>query len=119
MTVETDLYSALGSLVSNRVYPDIAPQGVAKPYITYQQVGGRAIAFLETAVVGRRNARIQVNVWHTSRLAANTLARSVEDALIVSTALRAVPLGSLVSTHEPDTGGLFGTRQDFSVWHTT
>jgi hypothetical protein len=117
MTVETDLYSALGSLVSNRVYPDVAPQGVAKPYLTYQQVGGRAIAYLESAVVGYRNARIQVNVWHTSRLAANTLARSVEDTLVASTTIRAIPLGSLVSVHEPDTN-LFGTRQDFNVWHT-
>jgi hypothetical protein len=115
MTVETDLYSALGSLVSNRVYPDLAPQGAARPFITYQQVGGRAIAFLETAVVGRRNSRLQVNVWAATRLAANNLARSVEDTLVASATLRAIPLHAFVTIFEPDTG-LYGTRQDFSVW---
>lgn len=118
MAIEAALYSALGSLVGNRVYPDVAPTGVAKPFVTYQQVGGRAVAYLESAVVGYRNARIQINVWHTSRLAASNLARSVEDTLMASTTVRATPAGAFVSTHEPETN-LFGTRQDFTVWYAT
>lgn len=116
MTVETDLFAALGPLVSNRCYPDVAPAGAAEPRITYQQVGGVALSFLESAAVGKRNARFQVNVWATTRAAAATLARTVEDTLVASTTLRATPIGAMAADHEPDTG-LFGTRQDFSIWY--
>lgn len=116
MTVETDLFAALGPLASNRVYPDVAPSGATYPLITYQQVGGQALAFLESAAVGKRNARFQVNVWATTRVAAAALSRSVEDTLVVSATLRAMPIGALNAEHEPDTG-LFGCRQDFSIWH--
>jgi hypothetical protein len=118
MAIEAALYTALGSLVGNRVYPDVAPPNTTKPYVTYQQVGGRAVAYLESAVVGYRNARIQINVWHTSRLAASNLARSVEDTLMASTTVRAMPAGAFVAAHEPETN-LFGTRQDFTVWYAT
>lgn len=116
MTVETDLFTALGALASNRVYPDVAPSGATYPLITYQQVGGAALSFLETAAVGKRNARFQVNCWATTRVAAAALARSVEDTLVASTTLRATPIGAMSAEHEPDTG-LFGTRQDFSIWY--
>lgn len=115
MTVEADLFSALNGLFGGRFYPDVAPQGVARPYGTYQQVGGRAIAYLESAVVGLRNGRFQVNVWSDSRLTTNSLWRQVEDALVASTTLRAIPLGAPVSVYEPETK-LYGTRQDFSTW---
>lgn len=116
MTVEADLFAALGPLAGNRVYPDVAPAGAVKPYITYQQVGGAAVSFLETALAGKRNARFQVNVWATTRVAAAALARSVEDTLVTSTTLRATVIGAMSAEHEPDTG-LYGTRQDFSIWY--
>lgn len=115
MTVESDLFAALGPLASSRVYPDVAPADAALPYITYQQVGGQALAYLETAVVGKRNARFQVNVWATTRTAAANLARTVEDTLVASTTLRAIPIGAMNAEYEPDTG-LYGARQDFSIW---
>lgn len=116
MTVEADLFNALKTLVSNRVYPDVAPAGVAKPYITYQMVGGSAVNFLESATVGKRNGRFQVNVWAATRAEAMSLCRSVEDAMVTNTTLRAYVLGAPVSTYEQDTL-LYGTRQDYSVWY--
>lgn len=116
MTVEADMFAALGPLTSGRCYPDVAPSGAAHPLITYQQVGGAALSFLEFAAVPKRNARFQVNVWATTRVAAAALARSVEDALVASATLRAVPIGAMSAEHEADTG-LFGARQDFSVWY--
>jgi hypothetical protein len=116
VTVEADLFAALGPLASSRVYPDVAPAGAVKPYITYQQVGGAALAFVESAAVGKRNARFQVNVWATTRTAAAALARTVEDTLVASTTLRATPVGAMNAEHEPETG-LYGTRQDFSIWY--
>lgn len=115
MSLESDLFDALKGLVSNRVYSDVAPAGVARPFIVYQQAGGEAINFLEAGAPVKRNARMQVSCWATTRLAAAALARAAEDALAAS-AMKAFSLGALTAIHEEDTG-LFGTRQDFSIWH--
>lgn len=118
MSLESDIFDALKGLVSNRVFPDVAPFGTVAPYITFQQIGGSAENFLESVFVGKRNARIQVNVWTTTRLATNALARSVETTLIANTAIRATVLGAFTATHEPDLNPpLYGTHQDFSTWY--
>lgn len=115
MTVEASLYTALQTLVSNRVYPDLAPFGAVKPFITYQQVGGSSVNFIDQAVPSKSNARFQVNVWADTRSAAAALALQAEQALRGTTALQTTVLGQPVSTYEADTK-LFGTRQDFSFW---
>lgn len=48
MTVEADLTILLQGLVGRRMFPDVAPESTEAPYIVFQQVGGRSIAFLET-----------------------------------------------------------------------
>lgn len=114
MSLESDLFAVLGPLVGNRAYPDFSIRPTT-PYITYDQAGGRAINFLEAGVIGRRNARIQINCWASTRLAANQLARDVEDALMASD-LKAYVLGAFSVTSNSDLN-LYGTRQDFSVWY--
>lgn len=117
MTIEADLFNTLKGLVpSTRVFPDVAPQGVAKPYITYQQVGGQSVTVLESVAVGKRNARIQVNCWDTSRQSVANLARQVEDAIASSSILRGFVLGAMTAVFESDLL-LYGTRQDFSIWY--
>lgn len=113
MTVEADIFNALKAITANRAYPDVAPVGAARPYLTYQQVGGDAVNFLEGANPGKRNGRFQVNAWADTRAAAASIARQAEDAM--RTAFKCEVLGGLVSVFEQDTK-LYGTRQDFSVW---
>ena len=115
MTVEASIYNALKGLVANRVYPDLAPIGAVRPYATYQQVGGKSINFLDSAVPNKANLRFQVNVWADTRSAASLLAGQVEQALRTTAALQTTVMGQPVATYEPDTL-LFGTRQDFSCW---
>lgn len=118
MSLESDIFTALTSSASGRVYPDVAPLGAVRPYIIYQQVGGQAVSFLASATVGKRNARLQVESYADTRLTSSALGRSIEDALVVSTTLRATPEGAMVSTYEGDTTPpLYGTRQLFSVWY--
>lgn len=118
MSLESDLFAAIRALVGNRAFPDVAPIKTARPYITYQVVGGRAVNFLETGLVGKRNARIQINCWADTRLEASSLARTVEDTVVLNTTLRAYVLGAPVSSYEDETSPpLYGTRQDFSVWY--
>ena len=115
MALEADLNTLLKTVFA-RVYPDIAPDPLpARPYCTYQQVGGESVTFVDRTLPGLRNARMQINVWSNTRLEAATLARQVEDALRLATVFQVQPMGALVSDYEPDLK-LYGTRQDFSVF---
>lgn len=118
MTVEADIFNVLKTLVSNRAYPDVAPLGTTRPYITYQQVGGQGVNFMEATAPSKKNARFQVNVWATTRSAAAVLSRQVEDALRTTAGLQCTVLGAPVALYEEETT-LYGTRQDFSFWHSS
>jgi len=115
MSIESDLYAALAPLVAGRVYPLRADPETARPFITYQQVGGRSVAFLESGVVGKRNGRFQFNAWAEDFQEVANLMRSISDTLVANTTLRAFPLGEPVTTFE-DEVALFGAQLDFSIW---
>lgn len=112
MTVEADIFAALTGLVSGRVYPDVAPAGVARPYLVYQKVGGEVIEPLDGSLPSKFNGRYQVAAWGISRATIAALILQVEAAMV---ALGARPIGSSVSDYELDTL-LYGSRQDFSIW---
>lgn len=117
MSVESDLVAAMTPLVgTGHVYRGIPPQGVTfLPRITYQNVGGVALNFLERAVIGKRNARVQVNGWAANPSAALALANNIEATLRTDATLQVTVLGAWVQTDEPE-NQLFGSRQDFSLW---
>lgn len=115
MSAESSIFSALRTLVSDRVYPDVAPDVVTKPYIVYQQVGGKAVQFVDVTVPSKKNSRIQVSVWGDTRAQVSALAVQVEDTLRGVATLQTVVLGAPVAVYEADTK-LRGSQQDFSVW---
>lgn len=115
MTAESIIFDTLRGLVADRVFPDVAPEGTVRPYITFQQVGGAAVNFIDATLPSKRNGRFQLNVWADTRLQAALIARQVEDALRVAPALQTTVLGAPVADYEADTK-LYGTRQDFSAW---
>lgn len=117
MSVELIIFDALRALVSDRVFPDVAPEETARPYITYQQVGGEAVNFVDSTVPSMKNGRWQINVWADSRLDAAPLARLVEDTLRAVTALRPTVLGGPIARYDEETK-LRGTTQDFSFWYS-
>lgn len=114
MTVEASIYAALKHLAGAHIYRDNLPDTVTvTTYVTFVQVGGDAVNFLESTKPDKKNGRFQVNVWAPSREAAAALSRLVEDAM------RTIPafvLGAPVATDEPELR-LYGTRQDFSCWY--
>lgn len=115
MSVETDIVAALTGLVSGRVFPDTAPLNTAKPFITYQQAGGVAVAYLENTQPSKKNGRFQIGSWATTRIASRALAAQVEAAMVAASAFQARPLADVVAIHNPDFG-LYGSSQDFTVW---
>lgn len=114
MTAESLIYNALKDIVPDaHVYPvDLPATVTAATYVTYVQVGGDAVNFLDGGKPSKKNGRFQLNVWAPSDHEAAALVRRVEDAM------RTIPaqvLGASVSTTDPalDT---YGRRQDFSLW---
>lgn len=114
MSLETDLTAALQALCP-RVYPDVAPLGVQRPYVIYQQVGGDALTYTEGTLPDKRNARMQITVWADTRLAATALALSIEAALAAAPAFAAYPEGALRGAYD-EGAQLRGAEQDFSIW---
>lgn len=116
MTLEADLKTLLDPFAAGRVYPDEAPEGVTTPYITYQQMGGKAITYTSNDTADTGNARMQINVWADTRLQASSIARQIEDAMHTSAQLQARALAGLFARRDVSTG-LYGTSQDFSIWY--
>lgn len=115
MSTESTIFDLLKTLVGNRVYPDVAPENVTLPYITYQQIGGEALNFFDQSIPSKSNRRFQVNVWAGTRAQVVTLAKQVEDAMRVSTVLQTTVISAPVARYDAETK-YRGSMQDFSVW---
>jgi hypothetical protein len=115
MTVEADLYNTVKTLVSNRVYPDVAPHQTALPYITYQQVGGDTVSFLERSMPSKKNGSFQVNVWAATRAEAAALILSVESAIVTSALFQASAEMAPIAAYDEDQI-VYGYLQHFNIW---
>ncbi|MBU1816430.1 MAG: DUF3168 domain-containing protein [Gammaproteobacteria bacterium] len=114
MTMESDL-STLLKTVCPRVFPDVAPSGTAKPFVTWQGIGGEALGYLDNTAADKRHTLMQVNAWSTTRLQALQLIRDVEAAMRASGAFVATPVGEAMSSYEQDTA-LYGCIQRFEIY---
>lgn len=113
-TLEQKLYAVLAAICP-RVFPDFAPADTARPYVTFQQVGGEVVDFITQDVPTLENAAMQVNVWADSRMEAKATILQIEAALIASTTLQARPEAAAVSDFDADMER-YCSRQDFSIW---
>lgn len=115
MTIEAQVYAVLKVLAGGRVFPDVAPEDTLTPYITYQAVGGEPVNFLSGEAPGKANARMQVNVWASTRIEASELGAQVEDVMRAAVNLQPEVLTGRVATYD-ETTTYRGTMQDFSLW---
>ena len=115
MNIETRIYDALHEFVGGRCFPDFAPEGTARPYVTFQNVGGQPISFIDSAIPNREFARVQVNVWADTRIEASDLGRAIEHALRGMTELQTDVLTGRAATFD-ETTQYRGTMQDFSFF---
>ena len=116
MTIEASIKTALSSIVSGRVYPDVTPDNPTFPLIVYQQVGGDVVEFVEGEVADKDNARMQVWVWATTRLEASSIARQARLALVEGS-LKATTMGAPVSEYN-EVLKKYGNRTDFNIWYS-
>jgi hypothetical protein len=114
MSLESQLFTLLQG-VCPRSFPDFAPATTARPYVTYQQIGGQAVNHLDRLIPNKRNAVMQINVWSDTRAEANTLIQSIEDALRMTTVFQAEPSGAPHASFDADIP-VYAAIQDFSIW---
>lgn len=114
MSVEKAIREALLP-VCPRVFYDFAPVETQRPYVTFQQIGGRVLSFMDPTVPSKKHGEFQVNVWADKRTDASALARQIEAALIAAAAFQASPIGAPASDFDPDIP-VYGAQQSFSVW---
>lgn len=96
-----------------RVYPQIAPDNVQRPYIVYQCVTVNA----ETVLAGRTNltnTRLQVDVYASTYAQAQQIAAAVA-TLMDGWALQNVPILAQ-DIYESDVK-LHRVMTDYSIWH--
>jgi hypothetical protein len=117
VTFEADLFTLIKT-VTPRVYPDFAPVSTARPYVTYQQIGGDVINLIANDSPGKRNAVLQISVWSNTRAEALQISRAIEDAMRASTAFIARPIGAAVCDYDAEIP-VYSARQDFTCWHST
>jgi len=114
MSFESQLFGILQAACP-RVFPDVAPLGAATPYLTWQQLGGESLRFLDNTAPDKRNLLMQVNAWAKTRMEATVLSRQIENALCASALFIAIPEGEAISTYEDDTL-LYGCIQRLSIY---
>lgn len=118
LNIETKLQNALKTLC-DRVYPDVAPAGLALPYVVWHMYGGQSVAYTSGPLAARRNAFVQINVWGDSRLQCNDLslqiAQLLTDQAASPTGMQAEAISELTSAFDEETK-LRGAMQDFSLW---
>jgi hypothetical protein len=117
MTVEADVFTTIKGLCGNRAYPDLAPLNTAKPYVTYTQIGGEPVSYVENVVPDIQNGRFQFNVWGTSRSQCSALMLQIENALVTSALFQARPVSAQSGSYDFDMS-IYGAQMDFTIWST-
>lgn len=114
MTIETSVHTALSSLAGGKVYPLVAPEKVAAPFIVYSRIASTP----ENTLDGGSTidlVRIQVDTYASTYSACKSLADSVrvqmESGVVKST------MQTDQDLFEPDLK-LYRISQDYYVWQT-
>lgn len=115
MTIESDLLAALTGLVAGRIFPDTAPLSTPRPYITYQQIGGTPISFVEKAVPSKKNGLFQIDVFSSSRMQSASLIIQVEGAIVTAAAFQGEATDMPTSGKDDDLQ-IYRAFQTFTIW---
>ncbi len=117
MSVESDIYTALKGLVSNRCFPDFAPLGTVRPFITFEQTGGEALSYMEGALPDKKHGRFEIGVYADSRATCASIALQVESAMAAATAFQSTAIHAPISDYAGDVK-IYSSTQNFSVFST-
>lgn len=117
MTIESDLFNTIKGLVSNRCFPDFAPLGTVRPFITFEQAGGEALSFLDGALPDKKHGRFEIGVFADSRAACAAIALQVEAAMASAAAFQSTAIHAPISDYASEVK-IYSSTQNFSVFST-
>lgn len=107
---EADIYRQIADLAGGRVYPYVAPQGTAPPWVVFRIISAASDdAFCGPAETA---TAVQIDAWATSIDEARDLREQARVALL---ALSPVSLNEL-NDYEPDTA-LYRAMLEIQIWH--
>lgn len=123
MALEDELLARLRKHCA-RVSTPTAPWGTARPYVTFQHVGGTALRYLDNSAPDKRYAQIQVNTWADTKKGAFDLLRAIEEEICtiapgVTFTARPLeePTDSFIENQASQESQLtLGAMQSFTVW---
>ena len=117
-------HAGVSGIVGSRVYPDVAPQDAAVPFVVWQEISllkaGNSLAGSSESG-GLDNFRVQVTSWAkgaNGASAARDLDYQVRLAMIAATGIKCLHTDSRAMQYEPDVKR-HGMQSDFSVWLRT
>jgi hypothetical protein len=114
MTLEEKLYALLVAICP-RVFPGFAPTNTARPYVTFQGIGGEAPQFLDATVASKRNSVKQISVWADDPAEATAIMLQIEEVLITTDVFQASPEAAAADDFDADMER-YSSRQDFNIW---
>ena len=111
--IQQDLFAALAGVAGGRVFPNVAPNNVSKPYVVYARVSS---APENTLADGApiENTRLQVDCFDTTYAAVVALAETVKAAMKSSAITHVLLLEQ--DQFEPE-ALLHRVILDFSIWN--
>ena len=111
--IQEQLFTALSGVVGGRVFPNIAPNNIAKPYLVYSRVASTPENTLADGVPVE-NTRVQIDCLDTTYADVIALAQAVKAAMKASGLTNLLLLEQ--DQYEPD-ALLHRVILDFSIWH--
>jgi hypothetical protein len=117
MSVESDLFGLLKGLVGNRCFPDFAPLGTVRPFLTFEQVGGEALSFIDGTLPDKKNGRFEIGVYADSRASCAAIALQVESLMAAATVFQASAIHAPISDYASEVK-IYSSTQNFSIFST-
>ena len=120
MSLETGLYTALtadstlSGLVGSRIYPEIMPQGVTYPAVSYQRVSTGRTNLL-SGVDDFTEVRVIIDCWDDSYSGVKAVADAVKSAIDGVTVLGAQSIQHCFMESMSDLSQIDGDREDRRV----
>lgn len=113
MFLEAALFSRLSALVDGRVFPGVAPDGAAFPYIAYTVISDDP-GFTFGGLDGSEPTQVQVECWADDHVTALQTAKAAFDELWRD---NAPGFGCGGASRLPDAheNGVFGIRREFTL----
>lgn len=109
--IQSDIFTALSTAFSTRLYPLAAPEDVVRPFGVYSRVAANPVTLSGSI----NSTEMQIDVYANTYAEALTLATSAQTAIAAASTLKSSQIQA-VDEYEPETK-LYRVILEFTAWH--